>query len=119
MRAPPQPQRPPEAADLILGAAFRPRFLGISHQPLKEQGIDLVLGSSQLIAEPGMGLQIITAPQRRERIAYLHYPLVQLRFADVIAAPRDTDQLGLGHPPVDVNQESREDDESRASRQVE
>ena len=118
MRAAPEPQRLAQLAGLLLGAAFRLGRLGVPHQPAEQRGVDIARGSAQLVAEPGVGHDIGAPADLRQQVAHRHHPLVQLRFGDVIVAPRHADQLGFGHPMVRVEQQGGQDDQRRAARQA-
>ena len=116
MRAPPQPQRLPQVTDLVLGAVLRPGFVRLQDQPLEQQGVDVGFGDAHLVPEPGMGLEVAALAHLGEQVADHLHALVELRFLHVVAAPRRADQLGLGHPPVRVDQESGQHDQGRTAR---
>lgn len=113
-----QPQRMPEMTDLVLGALLRPGLVRLQHQPLEHQRVDVVLGDPHLVPEPGMGLEVIAMAHLGEQVTDRLHPLVELRLLHAVAAPRHADQLGLGHPPVRVDQESGQHDQGRTARQM-
>jgi hypothetical protein len=61
---------------------------------------------------------VIAVAQLGEQVADRLHPLVELRLLYVVAPPRHADQLGLGHPPVRVDQESGQHHQGRTARQM-
>ena len=91
MRAPPQLQRLPQKADLILGPLAGPRFGGLPHQLLEPQSVGEFLGYAYLVPEPRVRLEVVTAADLGEQGPDRHHALVQLRFGDLVIAPRRAD----------------------------
>ncbi len=117
-RPPPQQQRLAQGGDLLRRAPAGARLLRQADQVLENQQVSVPRRDPQLVAEPGVGPQILAAAEPGQHLAHGHDPLVQLRFLDLRAAPGGADQGHLGKAPVGVQQQRGQDDQRGAARQL-